>query len=58
MAKHDVYSRLTSEEREVVDMAWEQVENVLTINGFGAAGDDRAEELVEAIAKYLQDSKQ
>lgn len=53
-----LYPDLSDDERAVVDAAWDAVRDVFDDNDVSAAGDDRAENLVGAIARYLVDSRQ
>jgi hypothetical protein len=50
------YDRLNVHHKEVVDTAWNEVCRVFAENDFKAANDDRAEDLVDAITKYLKES--
>jgi hypothetical protein len=51
--KHFFYNQLTPEEKFAVDEAYRHMIPVLTDQGLEVTGDDRAEELVNAIAKYV-----
>ena len=55
--RRELYENMTEEERMAVDAAFEAADNALLLAGFDTAGDDRAENLVGAIARYVEDSK-
>ena len=53
-----LYPDLNDKDTEVVDAAYDAVSEVFKDHEVAAAGDDRAEALVGAIARYLVDSRQ
>jgi hypothetical protein len=55
MPIHDVYEKMTEDERAVIDGAFAGVQAHLKAAGLPVRGDDRAERLVEAIARYAQE---
>lgn len=57
MRIHQAYGEMSDAGRKVVDEAFEAVKQVLYDNGIQLAFDDRAEYLVEAIAKYIKESE-
>ena len=55
---HEYYeNQLTGVEKDAVDFSYEQIINVFEFHGVKTSNDDRAEELVSAITKYLVESK-
>jgi hypothetical protein len=56
MPIHDIYAKLDEAQVRAVDAAFEAMSVEFGERGFKAAPDDRAEHLVEAIAKYLVES--
>jgi hypothetical protein len=56
--RRELYPALTTDERAAVDAAYDEVQHVLKEHGFRVIGDDRAENLVGAIARFLEDSKE
>jgi hypothetical protein len=52
-----LYPDLTPKQTEAVDKAYTAVADTFYEFGIPAAGDDRAENLVGAIARYLVDSR-
>lgn len=54
---HHHYAEMSEHERQLVDDAFELVRtHILENSHFRAANDDRAERLVEAIARYIHES--
>lgn len=47
------YENLTQAQKNAVDAAWRTVKNEFEFAGFKAANNDHAEELVDALTKYL-----
>lgn len=55
---HDYYEEsLTSIERKAVDASYKEVTENFLMRGIRVCGDDRAEELIAAITKYLFECK-
>lgn len=57
MPIHDVYEHMTESDRDSVDSAFAAAQASLKQDGLAVRGDDRAERLVEAIARYVQECK-
>jgi len=56
---HEAYEQMTSDDQRAIDKAFTAARTALIDNGLGhVANDDRAEELVAAIAYYVIRSKQ
>lgn len=55
--RREIYPNMTDAEVEAVDGAFDAAKEVIRRAGFRAMGDDRAENLVGAIARFLEDSK-
>lgn len=54
--RRELYTAMTQKEVRAVDAAFDAANEALKQHGFKVAGDDRAENLVGAIARYLRDS--
>lgn len=54
---HDLYDKLTLEEKGEIDIIFDVVRRHCQSNNISIAFDDRAEIFVDAITKYLKDSK-
>ncbi len=52
-----LYPYMNPTEIDAIDTAYECVETILKARGFRAVGDGRGENLVGAIARFLEDSK-
>lgn len=55
--RRDLYPAMTPQEQEAVDDAWRAAATSLQNSGIKTVGDDRAENLVGAIARFVEDSK-
>ena len=55
--RRNLYPRMTTDETKAIDAAYDEVQHTLKTAGFLVMGDDRAENLVGAIARFLEDSK-
>ena len=56
--RRELYENMTEEERFAIDAAYSSLNAVLRKHGIKTKGDDRAENLVGAIARFVEDSKQ
>lgn len=57
MSLHHYYDQLTDDEREAVDEAYSELAEDLAECGAPIAGDDRAERVVDAIARGVIESR-
>ncbi len=55
--RRELYTAMTHNEREAIDEAYDRVEQTLKNYSIETIGDDRAENLVGAIARFVEDSK-
>lgn len=55
--RRDLCPNMTPQEQEAIDDAWRAAATALADHGVKCAGDDRAENLVGAIARFVEDSK-
>ncbi len=52
-----LYPSMTKKEVEAIDDSYKRVVDILSFRGFRTMNDDRGENLVGAIARFLEDSK-
>lgn len=57
MGIHEAYDRLSSDERLAVDNAYGMMHDYFKEQGIATAGDDRAERVVEAMARYIEECR-
>ena len=55
---HEVYESLEGDQKDAVDEVFQDVSEILRLNGLKTAMDDRAETLVAAITQYVVESQQ
>ena len=55
--RQELYEHFSEFERHAVDFAFDAVRQVLRDKGIKSAYDDRAENLVGAIARYVEDCR-
>lgn len=54
---HQFYNKLEPHEQHAVDYAYAQMVNALKLHLVGIAGDDRAERVVDGIARGIIESR-
>ena len=55
--RRELYPAMSAEEVDAIDAAYSAANRVLQDHGITTKGDDRAENLVGAIARFVEDSK-
>lgn len=53
---HHHYNQLTEEHKRIVDLAYEKYHESMHEAGLEVTGDDRAERVVDAMAKHVVES--